>query len=62
MSDHNTKKIHNPLKKSKHTETSHKMYKMYENKKISWKKTVLNNVVFDLPDYYQPVKLSKCIM
>ena len=37
------------------------MYKIYENKKISWKKTVLNHVAFDLPDFYVPVKLSNSI-
>jgi hypothetical protein len=36
-------------------------YKLYENKKISWKRTVLKNVAFDLPDYYKPVDLSNDI-
>jgi len=33
-------------------------YKNYENKKITWKKSVIKNVIFDLPDYYKPIDLS----
>ena len=34
------------------------LYKNFKNNYTKWKKHVLSNVVFDLPDYYKPVSLS----
>ena len=38
------------------------MYKPYENKTTVWKKTKLNNQIFELPDYYEVVSLSNSFL
>lgn len=50
------------MKEEKLGEDIIKMYKPYENKTTVWKKNAISNQVFELPDYYEVISLSKYLI